>query len=1136
MTPPASSRTMKLFNSPFVKLLITQTQVAFNDNATKLLLIGLVNIVLPATVALHYVSAISLLLVAPYVLFSPLAGYLNDRFAKRDVIRWSLWVQITVMVLLVVAALMHNLPLIMVGFFLLATQAALYTPAKRSIIKEIQAPEKIQEAVGWTEMTGIGAILGGSLAGGILIDTFSGKFPNPPWGAAAVILTGFLVVCILSALLFRRFPQGSSNPSLPFKVQILFGQIDTFQVLWRTEGIFKPALTEGVFYLIAGALLIILNQLARIAHPDGLGSGSATGIFMAVLGVGTGIGSMISGSMKRQSIRLAVVPFAALGMALALLFLGLARSLSSQYIAILIAGIFGGIYCVPVSSALIERSPEISRGRILAGSSLFSSLTGVVAIGLQWILGQYLGLSPFAQLVALALILVITAIISCHILRVEVLSIITLAIGRIFYRVSTLHPERLPKQGATGGALLVANHVSYVDAIIISIASPRPIRFLAFSAFFKHPLLGPILRAFGAIPVDEKKAKDGIRAAAEAIRSGELVCIFPEGQLTRTGALMGLRHGYELIARRAGCPIIPVITDGLWASIFSYEREAYFFKRPKKLRVPVRVAFGEPHEELPGSELRKEFSHLSAEAFATRPEFKKSLQEAFFHQLSHHPGKVYLADYAMEGRKLKGFELLGASIVMGGHLRRKTEGESRIGVVLPPGIAGAIVNLGILFAGKTPVNLNPTAGAAAASHCLSSAGVTTLLTVPAYQKKFASFPWPEKTLDASREIAGLSKAGIAASGLLSAIAPWLGFLLIEKPATSSFLLFTSGSSGMPKGVELTHRNILANVTQINETGLLKEHDVVLSSLPLFHCFGMILGFALPLLTGRKVATAASPFEYDAIGRAAQNESVTILAATPTFIKGYLRKISKEKFHALRFVIAGAERLPESLYAACQEKYGVPILEGYGLTETSPVVSLNQLDVTEKRLGADTEQKGSELGTVGRMVAGISYKILDPATNTPIPGSKGVLAVKGLSIITQYAVGENADKFHEGWFITGDVVSINEEGMLKIEGRTNRFSKIGGEMVPHGAIEEAISRDDTSDHRDCVMGVGSETGEESLVLLTTRPVTREELRAKLQTAGLPNLWIPKEIITVESLPILASGKLDMVACKKLVEQK
>jgi len=1124
---------MKFFNASFLKLLITQAQVAFNDNATKLLLFGLVNIVLPAEKALHYVSAISFLLVAPYVLFSPLAGYLNDRFAKRNVIRWSLWVQITVMVVLIGAAAIHNLHLILLGFFLLATQAALYTPAKRSIIREIQAPENIQQAVGWTEMTGIGAILGGSLAGGFLIDAFASKFPNPPWGAAVVILTAFLFVCLVSALLFRRFPQGASNPSLRFSARTILGHIDTFGVLWKTEGIFKPALTEGVFYLIAGALLIILNQLARIAHPGGVGTGSATGIMMAVLGVGTGIGSMISGSMKRQSIRLAVVPFAALGMAVALLLLGFAKDGLQQYASILIAGIFGGIYCVPVSSALIERSPEVSRGRILAGSSLFSSLTGVIAIGLQWCLADTLGLAPSHQLAVLSAILVITAIISSYILRVEVLSIITLALSRIFYQVSALHPERIPPKGENGGALLVANHVSYVDAIVLSIACPRPIRFLAYSSFFKSPLLGPILRAFGAIPVDEKKAKDAIRAAATAIKAGELVCIFPEGELTRTGALMGLRHGYELIARHAGCPIIPVITDGLWSSIFSYERETYFFKRPKTLRVPVRVAFGESHEELQGSELRKEFSHLSAEAFAMRPEFAKSLQEAFFKQLAAHPGKIYLADYSQEGKKLKGFELLGASLSMSRRIKKITREETRIGVVLPPGIAGAIVNLGILFAGKIPVNLNPTTGAAAASHCLSTAGVKTLYTVPAFQKKFTSFPWPEKTLDASLEITALSKFVIVCTGLLAALAPWFSSFLITKPAVSAFMLFTSGSSGLPKGVELTSRNILANVTQINETGLLRENDVMLSCLPLFHCFGMILGFALPLLTMRKVATAASPFEYDAIGRAAEMEGVTILAATPTFIKGYLRKIPKEKFHSLRFVIAGAERLPESLYAACQEKYGVPILEGYGLTETSPVVSLNQLDVTGKVIGADTEQRGSELGTVGRMVVGISYKLLDPTTNLPIIGPRGVLAVKGMSIITQYAVGENADKFYQGWFITGDVVSISEEGMLKIEGRTNRFSKIGGEMVPHGAIEEAISRDDASDHRDCVMGMIGECGEESLVLLTTRPITREELRTKLQAAGLPNLWIPREIVTVESLPILASGKLDMVACKALV---
>ena len=1122
---------MKLFNSAFIKLLISQAQVAFNDNATKLLLIGLVNMILPIDQAMKYISTISILLVAPYVLFSPLAGWLNDRFAKRSVIRWSLWVQIAIMVFLIASALGHNLPLIMVGFFLLATQAALYTPAKRSIIKELQTPENLQAAVGWTEMTGIGAILGGSLVGGALIDVLTPRFPSP-WRAASAILAGFLVVCILSALLFRRFPQGESNPSLKFTVRTFLGHVDTFQVLFKTKGIFRPVLTEGVFYLVAGVLIITLAQVARLRHPDGVGAGSATGILMAILGIGTGIGSLLSGSLKRQSIRLAVVPFASLGMAVSLLCLGLAQTVSSQNISLLIAGIFGGIYCVPVSSALIERSPEEIRGSILAGSSLFSSLTGVLAIGLQWFLGQHLGLSPLYQLEALSVILVITTIISCYCLSVEVLTIITLALSRIFYRVTALHPNRIPK----GGALLVANHVSYIDAIVISIASPRPVRFLAYSSFFKSPLLGPLLRAFGAIPVDAKKAKDAIRAAAESLKAGELVCIFPEGELTRTGALMGIRHGYELIARHASCPIIPVITDGLWSSIFSYERERYFFKRPKKLRVSILVAFGEPQSEIPSDELRKEFSHLSAEAFALRPAFGRSLQEVFFRQLRRHPGKVYLADYAMNGKKLNGFQLLGASIAMGKHLNKTAQGQERIGVILPPGIAGTIVNLGILFAGKMPVNLNPTAGTAAANHCLLTAGVKTVISVPAYRKKFASFPWPENTLDASREIAGLSKVTIVLSAALSVIIPPLGSLLIRKPKTSAFLLFTSGSSGLPKGVELTNRNILGNVTQINETGLLKEEDVILSCLPLFHCFGLILGFALPLLTGRKVATTASPFEYDAIGKAAEIEKATLLAATPTFVKGYLRKIPKEKFHALRFIIAGAEKLPESLYAACEEKYGVPILEGYGLTETSPALSLNQLDVSEKRVGADSEQKGHELGTVGRMLAGISYKILDPATNLPIAGPKGVLAVKGISIISHYAVGENTGKFCDGWFITGDVVSINEEGMLKIEGRTSRFSKIGGEMVPHGAIEEAISKDDTSDYRDCVMGVPNESGEETLVLLTTRSITREELRVQLQAAGLPNLWIPKEIVTVESLPILGSGKLDMVACKNLVEKK
>ncbi len=594
-----------------------------------------------------------------------------------------------------------------------------------------------------------------------------------------------------------------------------------------TPGVLRPVAAESLFYFVGGVLMITLMQMARVAHPSGVGAGEASGVLMALVGAGIGVGSLVAASLGRREYRLGVIPLAALGMAVGLVLLAAG---APSWIVLIGIGACGGLFCVPVSSALIERAPTATRGSVLAASSLCSSVTGVLAVAVQLGLAQGLGWGPGAQLVFLAVVMLAAAVMAVRWLKVELLTMVARGLGHTFYRVRTMGATHLPE---SGGALLVCNHVSYVDAIILALASERPIRFLSYEGFFSVPVLGWLLRGFGAIPVSGAHSKDAIRAAAARVREGELVCIFPEGQLTRTGSLMELKRGYELIARQADCAVIPVVTDGLWRSIFSFERGRYFFKVPNSLRIAVRVNFGAALADTSPANLRRVMSELGADAFAARPKLDGSLDVELVRALRRRPWRVAVADHGLGGKRMRAGVLLGVCGAVAKRWRGEFAGDERVGVILPPGIGGTVANVALLLAGKTPVNLNPTAGSAAMTHCLESAGIGVVVSAGALRKKFADLPWPERTVDVGEVI-----------GEVGALGVFGGLFFSRRGAEaqrSEVILFTSGSSGTPKGVVLTSRNLLANAMQIDELGLLRRDEVVLSGLPLFHCFGLNVG-------------------------------------------------------------------------------------------------------------------------------------------------------------------------------------------------------------------------------------------------------------------------------------------------------
>jgi acyl-[acyl-carrier-protein]-phospholipid O-acyltransferase/long-chain-fatty-acid--[acyl-carrier-protein] ligase len=721
------------------------------------------------------------------------------------------------------------------------------------------------------------------------------------------------------------------------------------------------------------------------------------------------------------------------------------------------------------------------------------------------------------------------------------LELLASVVARLLYRVRSRGAENIP---AEGGVLIIINHISYVDVVVLQLACPRPIRFVGYKGLRRHWFFNWVFAQSGCIAVSARQPIDGMREAMRALKRGEVVCICPEGHISRTGQLMAIKGGFEIIARQANVPVVPASIDGLWGSIFSFAGNKYLWKSPRLMPTHVFVAFGRaaPPEQVDTAWARRELLDLGEIAFSERPVLRRHLGREAVRMLTKKPGRPLVIDRTAGRRVMTCGQLYAVAAALSRRIRA-TIPEKRVGIVLPPGAGAFIANLAVLCAGKIPVNLNFTAGRAALETSLRVGGIGSVLTADVMKAKVPNFPWPEGTLDL--------KAEIEAAGGKRAIVPWLlaawvlpnqwCATLLGLPQRGdrdeAALLFTSGSSGEPKGVVLTHRNLLANCAQISSLSILPASASLLGCLPVFHSFGFTVTLWYPILRGCSVVTVPSPLETRKIVEAIRDEQATVLVGAPTFIRPILKKAQPAELRSLDLVVTGAEKLPDDLYRGFLETFHIEILQGYGLTETTPVANINQPHppvVTS----TSRPQIGKRLGSAGRMMPGMTARIVDPETHRELPMTEqGIVLFRGANIFAGYldAPEKTAAAFHDGWFITGDLGRFDEDGFLYIEGRLSRFSKIAGEMVPHGTVEQKIVSAFEWDQAEVplvVVGVPDASKGEALVMLTTREVTADELRTRLAANGVPNLWVPRTIKRVEKIPMLGTGKTDLKRCREM----
>jgi len=1142
----------RLLSRSFVGLLATQFLGAANDNVLRWLVIGVGKQYVEPERVVWVLTLGTMSFILPYILLAAPAGYLADRFSKRKVIVTCKAAEVLIMAMAIVTILLGSVPLMLVVVMAMGAQSALFGPAKLGSIPEMLAESKISSANGVLELVTVVAVTVGMVVGNWLT-TATGDKGLEAWWLSALVLLGFAAAGLVASLSIKSLPAG--NPTRVFPWDAARRTWKDLRTLGEDRAMLRVAIGLMFFWSLAMMAQVNIDQFA---FQGGATEQAQVATLLVALIAGVGIGSVLAGIWSGGRVELGILPLGAGGLALSALLLFTvegelfdpSKDWTPSYIGASILlfslGAFAGLFNVPLAAYIQRYSSPRDRGSILAACNFLIFGGMFIASGLYWLMG-----SPPLNFTAREIFLV------CGLLTVPVFVYIIFLIPQASlrflawllthtaYKIRVHHRHNLPE---TGAALLVPNHVSWIDGLLLIAISPRPIRMIISADLVDSWWTKGLAQIMGAIPIRRrapKASRSAIETAREALNNGELVCIFPEGGISHTGQLQPFRRGTLEILKGTSAAVIPVYLDELWGSIFSFRGGRLFWKWPAAGFWPVSIWFGERIDNVNNiHQLRQAVQDLGAEAVSGRKERMMVLPRLMLRKCRKSMFRFKIADSS--GAEATGGGLLLKSLILRRLLLREVlaEDEKYVGILLPPSVGGVITNAAVTLSGRVAANLNYTVNSDVLNLCIRKAGIRQVLTSKKVMEKLdleidAKIVLLEEFKEKIRlfdKLCGVTMAYATPLPLLERI------LGVHKMTASDELtvIFTSGSTGIPKGVVLTNHNIGSNVEAIDQVIHLRSDDTLLGILPFFHSFGYMVTLWAVLGLDIRCVYHYTPLEPKQVGKLCEKWGVTILLATPTFLRSYLKKCEPQQFEKLEIAVAGAEKLPTELCDKFEKKFGVRPVEGYGVTELSPLVSVN---VPESR--SQSDEVDSKEGTVGRPIPGVTAKIVDRETGEDLPTeTPGMLLVKGPNVMKGY-LGEQ-DKTDEvirdGWYVTGDIAEIDNQGFIKITGRESRFSKIGGEMIPHVKIEEAIQdfvqSEEDEQIRAVVTSVPHEKKGERLVVVHTKlDKTPEEIRDHLAAQGLPKLWLPgrDSFLEVEEIPILGTGKLDLKGLSELAKE-
>ncbi len=1120
----------------FWALILTQFQGAFSDNILRNLLLSMiVGMGLATQDRETFVSLVTFLFGLPFVLFSMVGGWLADRFSKRQVTMWTKVMEIAAMVVATAGLALHSRNTTLVALGLVATQAALFGASKYGLLPELLPAKRLSWGNGVIELGTFLAIILGTVVGASMAEHFPGHEVY-----AGYLLLGLACAGLGTSFGIDRIP--AAAPTKKLRINFLGDLWHQIGLMRKDRPLFLAVLGNTYFWFLGSLLFATIV----VYGPDVLHvKQTTTGYLKAAMAIGIGIGSMVAGLLSNNKIEYGLIPLGSIGMTITGLLLGsLHVGVIGSAVLLAALGFWAGFFAVPVNALIQHRPAEQDKGSVIAAANLLSFVGIELSAGVYFVFTRYIHLDPRGVIFAASTITAAGTVYVLILLPEWFGRLILFFVTHTVYRVKVLGRDNFSQKS---GALLVCNHMSFVDVGLLIASTDRPIRFLMFQGIYDRPMIKPFAKMMKAIPISsDARPRDMIRSlriASDALRDGEIVCIFAEGQITRTGQLLPFRRGLERIMKGVEVPIIPVNLDGVWGSIFSFERGRFLWKMPRRIPYPVTVSFGAPMPPTSTAiDVRNAVQELQAVAFAQRKRRMRTLDRAFVRTARRFPLRFMMADGKTP--RVTFASALTKTIYIARRLRPAIGEKQMIGLLLPPSVGGALTNYALMMLGRIAVNLNYTASSEVIGSCAAQCEIDAVITSKAFVERFPKLQIPGRTIfledvlaapRITEKLASLALTWLAPQGMLRRAIGARRIVTAEPMDELATIIFSSGSTGDPKGVMLTHFNIASNIQQVSQVFMLDGDDKILGILPFFHSFGFMAALWMPATNGVGVVYHPNPLDAQVIGELVEKYRVTFLIATPTFLQAYMRRCTPESFGSLQYVLVGAEKLPERVSLAFEDTFGIRPLEGYGCTECSPVVTVNGRDYRAPGF----RQVGGRRGKIGHPLPGVSVRVVDLDTGQPVaPGTAGMLLVKGPNVMKGYLgkPEKTAEVLKNGWYTTGDVALMEEDGFLTITDRLSRFSKIGGEMVPHIRIEDKLHElAEITEQVFAVTAVPDEKkGERLMVIYTISDDKLAPVLEKLAASDLPALWKPRanQFIHADALPLLGTGKLDLRGVKTL----
>lgn len=951
-----------------------------------------------------------------------------------------------------------------------------------------------------------------------------------------------LIVVIVSLLLSPVLQHWVDRPVavlllvLPFVLfsAVTFRRAGCTQADWQAvrhhDDLWLTIMGKAVFWGILLALLAI--------YP-------AHWVWLGLSVIGLLIGIQIARNLSATHIETGLIPVGALGIMGSMIVLGWQLSPPLLAALLLFLGVMGGIFVAPLHALLRYHVPVAQQPKATVIDHLVQSVVMLAFVGVAALLA-WQGLGDALLMTILTVTTAAGALYTLYHMPQSLLRFVFSRLFRARYRLKVLGFEHLP---ASGGVLLLGNHISFIDWALVQMASPRQLHFVIEKGYYERWYLKSFLNWFGVIPISSGASADSLEKVTEMLKAGEVVCLFPEGTISRTGQLSEFKRGYEKAVKGTGSVIVPFYLHGLWGSRFSRSSGFLRENRQSGFKRDIVVSFGKAlPETIPAHELKQkvfDLSFASWEAYshlidpipvnwlraAKRMSFRMAAADVIGEPLSHHRFMTAVFRFAV--------------------LIKKLSPEQNIGLLLPTSAGGAIANMAVLTLGKTIVNLNYTASGESIHSAVQQAGLQRVYTSKRFLDKLKErgidIPaiLPDTPLTFLEDLkAEIPKHQLLTTLLMVMLLPtrllqWLYIPKIDLDTTAA-ILFSSGSEGAPKGIELSHRNLAVNARQVADALNTLDNDVIMGTLPTFHAFGLLASTLMPLSEGIPIVCHPDPTDAVNIAKGVARYDATLLFGTGTFLRLYAKnsRVHPLMFQSLRYVVAGAEKLAPEVRRLFLDKFGKKLLEGYGATETSPVASVNlpdQLDTHYWKVQAANKE-----GTVGLPLPGTSFRIVDPNTLETLPtGADGLILIGGPQVMKGYlnAPEKTAQAIAEfdgqRWYKTGDKGHVDEDGFLTIVDRYSRFAKLGGEMVSLTAVEHQVRQILGDAELELVaVNLPDDKKGEKIVLLMAGTHDEAAVKRKLLDGGMNALAIPSTIRSLAEIPKLGSGKTDFGSARQV----